>query len=99
MVYSYMFAVDAFFFVGGFLIGFLFLKTFARKSTLSTFPLAFVQRVLRFWPCFIISILVYWKISSIVGGNGPLFYTLKTYTDLCDNDWWSDLLFVSNFRN
>jgi hypothetical protein len=35
--------------------------------------MALIQRVLRFWPVYIIAILIYWKIAPLLG-NGPMYY-------------------------
>jgi len=57
-VFSYIFCVDVFFLLGGFLVGLLFLKVFLRNPSWVIFPKAFVQRVLRFWPVYILTILL-----------------------------------------
>lgn len=62
------------------------------------FPKAFIQRVLRFWPVYIITILLYWKIAPLLG-DGPLYYTLADYVKTCSDSYWSDLLFFTNFRS
>jgi len=34
-----------------------------------------------------------------VVGDGPLYYTLADYVKYCENSYWTDLLFYSNFRD
>lgn len=97
-IYSYVFCVDVFFFIGGFLVGLLFLKMFFRRPEWMLFPKALVQRVLRFWPVYIVTVLLYWKIAPLLG-DGPLYYTLADYVNTCKDSYWSDLLFFSNWRN
>jgi peptidoglycan/LPS O-acetylase OafA/YrhL len=70
------YAVDVFFYIGGFLVAYSFLKN--QMKSLMKYPLAIVHRVLRFWPSYIIAIIIYYSIM-IHTGSGPLWYKLQTW--------------------
>jgi peptidoglycan/LPS O-acetylase OafA/YrhL len=61
-------SVDVFFFMGGFFLAFVFLRE-KNKSWLK-YPFAILQRVLRIWPCYIITILIYYSVFMHLG-SGP----------------------------
>jgi peptidoglycan/LPS O-acetylase OafA/YrhL len=63
-----LFAVDVFFFVAGILLAYVFLRTDNINST--TYPMAFIQRVLRFWPSYLIAIMIYYSVYLHLG-SGP----------------------------
>lgn len=94
---SYIFAVDVFYLLGGFLVGLLFLKAYSKNPTNWLFPVGVLQRAFRFWPMYIFTILLYWKVMPSMG-TGPLFYLLNQYADSCKDSMVWELLFVSNFK-
>ena len=60
--------------------------------------MAFIHRFLRLWPCLILIVFFYWKISPYLG-EGPVWFLRKTFVDNCTTDkggWWQRILFVSN---
>ena len=63
-----MFAVDVFFYVGGFLLAYVFVKE--GQNTLGKYPLAIVQRFLRFWPSYLFAILIFYSVYLHLG-QGP----------------------------
>ena len=69
---SGLFAVDVFFFVGGFLVAYSVLRD-KQKNTL-LYPLAILHRALRLWPAYIVVILIYYSVF-IHTNNGPLWST------------------------
>lgn len=97
-VFSYIFCVDVFFLLGGFLVGMLFLKVYMRRPSGILFAKALAQRILRFWPVLILTTLLYWKIMPLLG-HGPLYFILGDSVKPCEKTYWSDLLFFTNFRD
>ena len=63
-----MLAVDTFFFVGGFMVSFALLKD--KKFNVKTMPIAILNRILRFWPSFLIAILLFYGVFLHLG-SGP----------------------------
>lgn len=80
------------------MVGFLFPKIYNRNPSKWNFLRAILQRALRFWPVFILALLEYWKLFATFG-YGPLFSTYKSLIGDCSKYWWSDLLFIGNFRD
>lgn len=63
-----LFAVDIFFYVGGILLAYVFLRQ-ANQSR-AKYPLALVQRLLRFWPSYLFAMLIYYSVYLHLG-DGP----------------------------
>ena len=72
-VLSAFFAVDVFFYIGGFLVAYSFLRN-SMKSSLK-YPLSIVHRILRFWPSYIMAIIIYYSIF-LHTGDGPLWWSV-----------------------
>lgn len=70
---SAFFAVDVFFYIGGFLVAYSFLRN-SMKSVMK-YPLAIAHRLLRFWPSYIMAMLIYYGVM-IHTGSGPLWSKL-----------------------
>lgn len=65
-----MYSVDTFFFVGGFLVAYAFIKD-QTKSGLK-YLYAILNRFLRFLPSYFIAIMLYYAISPHIG-SGPFW--------------------------
>jgi peptidoglycan/LPS O-acetylase OafA/YrhL len=63
-------AVDVFFFIGGFLVAYSFLRE--KSKSILKYPMAVLHRVLRFWPSYIMAILLYYSVY-IHSNSGPLW--------------------------
>jgi branched-subunit amino acid transport protein len=87
-------AVDVFFFIGGFLVAYSFMRE--KSKSILKYPMAIVHRVLRFWPSYIMTILVYYSVY-IHTGSGPLWKENMTLGQIpyCSSAW-KTLLFVDN---
>lgn len=59
--------------------------------------LAIVQRALRIWPAFIITMLIYYSIFMHLG-EGPKWQSTEPIVMICKNMWQS-ILFVQNLIN
>ena len=65
-----MFAVDVFFYVGGLLLAYVFIREVQNNKSKFAYPLAFIQRLLRFWPSYIMAMLIFYTIYLNLG-SGP----------------------------
>lgn len=63
-------AVDVFFFIGGFLVAYSFMRE--KSKSVLKYPMAIVHRILRFWPSYVVAILLYYSIQ-IHTSSGPLW--------------------------
>ena len=75
-VYSNFYAVDVFFYLGGFFVAYVILdpkkvSNFNYRKPLSIF-LAFLHRLIRLWPSLIVCLLIDWKIAPYIG-SGPIY--------------------------
>ncbi|CAD8208487.1 unnamed protein product [Paramecium octaurelia] len=91
------FAVDTFFFVGGFLAAVLLLEklTKLRSIKFSLVPAMWIHRFLRIWPTYAFCILVYWQLT-VYWSDGPIWNEYIEYTSTCNTQWWKNLLFIDN---
>jgi peptidoglycan/LPS O-acetylase OafA/YrhL len=68
------FAVDLFFWIGGFFLPFVMLNPSSiaklRKTGISIIPGAILKRLIRICPCYYFCILLNWKIQPYLG-DGP----------------------------
>ena len=87
------FAVDVFFFIAGLLLAFVFLRD--TSQSLAKYPLAIVQRVLRLWPSYIFTLMVFYSVY-IHMGSGPIWGSDQAFVQMCSN-MWRPIFFVDNF--
>lgn len=93
-VLASFFAVDVFFYIGGFLVAYSFLRN--KMKSWIKYPLAIVHRILRFWPSYIMAMLIYYGIF-IHTGSGPLWFKVQRAGQI-DNcaAMWKPIIFVDN---
>lgn len=89
-----IFSVDIFFSLGGFFLAFILLRS---QITASTCALGILQRALRIWPAYIISMMFFYSLSMKTG-SGVLWSMMEVNVQMCKTMQW-DILFVSNFVN
>jgi peptidoglycan/LPS O-acetylase OafA/YrhL len=87
-----VFAVDVFFFIAGLLLTHVFLRD--SSKLLAKYPLAIFQRMLRIWPSYIFTILIYYSVYDHLG-SGPLWGQDEIYTSVCGR-MWKPIFFVDN---
>jgi len=85
-------AVDGFLFLGGFFVA----KTVLRSdiSNIRGAVVAIVARILRFWPVYILVLLIFYSILPHTG-NGPYWSAITNQTKMCEH-WWRSLFFLDN---
>jgi peptidoglycan/LPS O-acetylase OafA/YrhL len=67
-----LYSVDVFFFVGGFLLAYGFLKEKDKIKSNSKYGLAILNRYLRIVPSYFIAIMIYYSVYPHLG-NGPFW--------------------------
>lgn len=95
---SAYFAVDVFFFIGGFLAAVLVLEKMMKmkRIRLSLIPSMWIHRFLRIWPTYAFCLLIYYQLS-VFWSDGPVWNEYLVMADYCDGTWWRNLLFIDNF--
>lgn len=84
------YSVDTFFYMSGFLVSYLTLKTLETKQRLN-WALFYFHRVWRIIPPLAMMMLVYWKVAPLFG-NGPFWVAFSASQQQCDSYWWATLL-------
>lgn len=88
------YAVDVFFYLGGFLVAYSFLRN--QMKSMTKYPLAILHRLLRFWPSYIMALFLY---SSIIIhlGEGPFWSKILILGQInfC-NALWKPIFFMDN---
>ena len=87
-------SVDVFFWIGGFLVAYSFMRE--KSKSILKYPIAIVHRVLRFWPSYTMTILLYYAVY-IHTSSGPLWPVNLTLGQVPNcGEAWKTLLFVDN---
>ena len=87
-----LFAVDVFFCLGGFFLAFIVLRS---KINLKLCGLGILQRALRIWPAYILSMMFFSSLFMRLG-SGPIWSLQELGVDYCQN-MWRDIFFISNY--
>eukprot|EP01022_Parablepharisma_sp_SALTPOND_P028563 TRINITY_DN71154_c0_g1_i1.p1 TRINITY_DN71154_c0_g1~~TRINITY_DN71154_c0_g1_i1.p1 ORF type:complete len:714 (+),score=31.21 TRINITY_DN71154_c0_g1_i1:128-2143(+) len=88
------FSVDVFFFLSGFLATYLAVKQGNGKGT---FIQTYVHRLLRIFPLYVLTMVLYMFILPLLG-DGPGFFNFYHEVDHnCSKYWMYNLLFLNNF--
>ena len=92
------FAVDVFFWIGGFLITMGMLDQMKKKIKFIPFYFGCIlHRLIRIWPTYMIAILIFWKIAPYFG-DGPIWNAFYQFTSECNNGGVvANMFFVDNF--
>ena len=85
-------SVDIFFFVERFLLTYSVLRD--KPKTIAFYPYAILHRVVRFWPCYILTMLIYYRIFPHVG-ESAIWSMNRPSVEMCSG-MWKEILFVSN---
>jgi peptidoglycan/LPS O-acetylase OafA/YrhL len=95
IVYGAFYAVDTFFWLGGFLVAYLLIKEIKAKGRLNWFMVYF-HRFWRLVPLFMFVTFLVWAFQGY-GQEGPLWFKEDDSSDGCAEYWWTNLLFINNF--
>jgi peptidoglycan/LPS O-acetylase OafA/YrhL len=95
------FAVDLFFWIGGFLGSYVMLRKL-RKISASSFgaaiPLLAVSRWLRLVPSVLLVLGAFWMVQPHVG-NGPFWIGQSAQSDACSKYWWAEVFFLTAWKD
>lgn len=100
MVPAAYFAVDTFFWIGGFLITLGMLDQVRKAKSFVKFYFGCVlHRFIRIWPTYMVAILMYWKIAPYLG-DGPIWRSFYTLSCSCNDGGvlWN-MFFLDNFED
>ena len=90
-VWGCFYSVDVFLYLGGFFVAYSICAKGTLKKINLKKPLALVMlffyRLIRIWPSYIFSLLVYWKLS-VYFSNGPAYSGYAYSADLCKDYWY-----------
>ena len=76
-------------------MAFVFMRE--KSKSFMLYPVAILQRILRIWPAYIVTILFFYSVLPHLG-SGPKWDPLVTSVETCST-MWRPLLFVDNFIN
>ena len=94
------FAVDVFFWIGGFLVTIGLLDQIAKSKSFVKFYFGCVlHRFIRIWPTYMMAILIFWQIAPYMG-NGPIWNGYQFIANSCNNGGilWN-MFFLDNFAD
>lgn len=86
------YAVDTFFWLSGFLLGFALLPKLN-----GAFPSSkvYLYRVLRLLPAYMFALFLTWTVAVYLGA-GPMSYLIDKSNEYCADYWWTHLVFLNN---
>ncbi|CAD8057929.1 unnamed protein product [Paramecium sonneborni] len=98
MLFNMTFAVDIFFWVGGFFLGYVMCEE-NKCQTIQKYPfsilISIIHRLMRIWPCYLLCIAINLYIIPYMG-SGPRWFMVETTTQ-CNGGAWKNALFLDNF--
>lgn len=95
--YSAPICLDAFFWIGGFLVGFLALDEIMQKKKMVSWKFKTFARVLRLLPVYIF-VMAFVNFVEPSTGSGPQWHKIEEILTLdCSSYWWTNFLFINNF--
>ena len=90
------YAVDIFFYLSGFLTGFLLLSKLKKMPFgFKSYAQILFHRLIRLWPAYFITIIFFYKIL-VYYGNGALWFGFLDQARKCHGLIWKNLLFIDN---
>lgn len=91
-------AVDSFFVLSGLLVSYLTLKELQKKNGKLNWFMFYFHRFWRLTPAYMLVIMVYLCLSPY-WGDGPVWPASDPDRDNCEDNWWTNLLYLNNFIN
>lgn len=89
--------VDMFFWVSAFLASYqLLVKMRLNDGKLPSNKFVIIfSRFMRLWPLYAFTLLVFWRVMPLFGGEGPLFFEYENMNE-CSEHWVWHLTFLNN---
>lgn len=94
------FAVDTFFWIGGFLVTIGLVDQMQKaKSFIKFYFGAILHRLIRIWPTYMLAILFFWQVAPYLS-NGPIWMSYSYAAGSCNNGGilWN-MFFIDNFED
>lgn len=96
-VFTPLYMVDVFFLMSGFLLAYLSLAEMAKRKGKMNWLMFVIHRLIRICPIYFFIFMIYINILPYMG-SGPAWPSMNyKYKEVCENYWWTNLLFISNF--
>lgn len=99
VVYGAFYAVDTFFVVVGFLMTYHMIHDFEKPShdsTLKKIGKIILHRYLLFSSVYFFLLCFFWTLQKYLR-TGPMWFEADRSTAMCDDYWWTNLIYVNNF--
>ncbi|CAG0883124.1 unnamed protein product [Darwinula stevensoni] len=90
-------SVDTFFFLSGLLVAYILLRDLKRSKGRFNPILYYLHRFIRLTPTLAIAVALLATLSRHMG-NGPVWSTAELQAEVCQEDWWRTILYVSNIK-
>jgi len=95
--YGAYFAVDTFFWVGGFLAGYLMLEFLKNNQGNLSLKKLLASKLVRLMPAYLF-MLMFLNLLFPSLGSGPVWgFAVEKATKDCSSYWWTNLMFLNNF--
>ncbi|KAL4436160.1 hypothetical protein ABPG74_018144 [Tetrahymena malaccensis] len=102
-IFSCLYSVDVFFFLGGFFVAyvsadpkFLQLFSFTKKLRMTiSFFAAIVNRLFRIMPSYLVVLIIFWKYINYFG-DSPTWFEFINFSKQCNDGWWIRVLLIDN---
>lgn len=91
--------VDSFFLISALLVTYLLLKDVDRKKgklRVQEWILVYVHRYIRLTAPYALLLMI-WTCLAVYFYDGPSWPTSESLDPVCDNYWWTNLLYINNF--
>ncbi|XP_035714450.1 nose resistant to fluoxetine protein 6 [Folsomia candida] len=91
-------SVDTFFVLSGLLVAYNVLKMLAKTKGKLNIPMFYIHRYLRLTPVYAAIVGV---MATLVpyAGRGPYWFIMERWSEICEDNWWTNMLYVNNFVN
>jgi peptidoglycan/LPS O-acetylase OafA/YrhL len=96
LIYGAYYAVDAFFWLSGLLMAYIFVKELVSKNGKVRWALVYFHRFYRILPLYMFCLFLSWAFIKYCG-DGPLWFGADGFNNDCKRYWWTNLLFLNNF--
>ncbi|KAK7497003.1 hypothetical protein BaRGS_00011739 [Batillaria attramentaria] len=91
-------SVDTFFVLSGLLVAYLSLKELDKNKGKLNWPLFFFHRFWRLTPLYMMVIFFNISIEQYMG-SGPNWFDRDKSREACEENWWTNLLYINNLVN
>ncbi|KAL4477952.1 hypothetical protein ABPG72_013360 [Tetrahymena utriculariae] len=102
-IFSCLYSVDVFFFLGGFFVAyvsadpkFLQLFSFTKKLRMViSFFAVIVNRLFRIMPSYFVALIMFWEYMKFFG-ESPTWFEFINFSNMCNDGWWMNVLLIDN---